>query len=87
MGEIQKEWPVLVRVNNFHGFIRPVICQITAWPEWFTAVECCRVLHSRPQKLVNRIKIEFRIDDIWIIRRQIKAALHQQAFIKPLRIR
>ena len=86
MGKIEEEGPVLVGFDHVEAFIRPPVRQISAWLVGIAIVERGGELHAGPEELVDRVKVQFCVDDIRIVFIHEQAGMHQQAFVKALRV-
>ena len=85
MSEIEEEWTVLVRFDDFQAFIGPVIGQIAARLKKLTTIVRRGELRDCPERFVDRIEVEFCVDDIGIVFRQEEQVFHEQTFVKALR--
>ena len=86
MGEVEEKRSVAVGLDHSQRFIGPPVGEIAARLERRTAIIGRGKAQRSPKELVDRIKIELGVDDARVILGQIQPAVHQQAFVKPLRI-
>ena len=86
MREVEEKRPVAIGLNDLDRLIGPVVGEVTTW---FKQIDCAAVVgigvgEGGPQKLINRIKVEFGVHYVRMIFGQVQAARHQQTFIKTL---
>ena len=88
MRQVEKKGPVFVVANDLNAFVGPVVCQIAARLKHVAGrrIKTCRITHRRPKETINGVKIELRIDHIWMVFRKVKTTGHEQAVVEALGI-